>query len=222
MVRILKVLVVIALAAVLVAGLTTTACCNGVDGNGNEPNGNVPNGNVPDGNEPNGNVPDGGTLDLTSGHGLIIDCDEYTGSGFEGGDPAPDFRFEDAAGTTFSLSDFQGRPVMLNFWRTTCGYCIVEMPYIQQVYGEWSADEVVILTIDISENADTVNGFLDDHGLSLPVLLDMEAQVTAQYRVSSIPRTFFIDKEGLIQGIKFGALQSKEELESILNQLIAL
>ncbi len=216
MVRILKVLLVTALAAVLVVGLTTNACCDGVDGNGD-----VPNGDAPNGDEPNGN-PNDGELDLTSGLGIIIDCDDYSGQRFQDGDPAPDFRFEDAAGQTFSLSDFRGKSVMLNFWRTTCGYCILEMPYIQQVYDDWQGGEVVILTIDIGERADKVNDLLDELGFSLPVLLDIEAAAMAQYRVTNLPRTFFIDKEGLIRGIKFGAFQSAEEIEDILNRLIAL
>ncbi|TES84549.1 MAG: TlpA family protein disulfide reductase [Dehalococcoidia bacterium] len=216
MVRILKLLLVTALAAVLVVGLTTNACCDGVDGNGD-----VPNGDAPNGDEPNGN-PNDGELDLISGFGIIIDCDDYSGQRFQDGDPAPDFRFEDAAGQTFSLSDFRGKSVMLKFWATWCGYCILELPYVQQVYDDWQGGEVVILTIDIGERADKVNDLLNELGFSLPVLLDIEAEVAAQYRVSSMPRTFFIDKEGLIRYIKFGAFQSAKEIEDILNQLIAL
>ncbi|MBA7668502.1 Thiol-disulfide oxidoreductase ResA [subsurface metagenome] len=212
MVRMLKVSVVIALAAILVMGLVTVSCCDGVDPNGGNPNGDAPNGHVPNEGEP----------DLVSGPGIIIDCDKYDGQRFQDRDPAPDFRFQDAAGQTFSLSDFRGKSVMLNFWRTTCGYCILEMPYIQQVYDDWQGGEVVILTIDIGERADKVNDLLDELGFSLPVLLDIEAAAMAQYRVTNLPRTFFIDKEGLIRGIKFGAFQSAEEIEDILNRLIAL
>jgi peroxiredoxin len=240
MVRILKVLVVIALVAVLVAGLTTSACCDGTAGNGNVPsgnangdvtNGNEPNGNVPNGNEPNGNEPNGNEPaepvepaepDLSSGLGLITDCEEYDGPSFQDSDPAPIFHFQDAAGTTFALSDFRGRAVMLNFWRTTCGPCIMEMPHLQEVYNEWQGGEVVMLIINIGEDADTVEDFLDTHGLSLPVLLDRETLAAAQYRTFSIPCTFFIDKAGGIRGIKFGAFQSAEELESMLEQLITL
>jgi len=217
MVRILKLLVVIALAAVLVVGLATTAGC---DGNGNQPNGNEPNGNEPNGDEPNGDEP--AAPDLTSGLGLIIDCDEYTGAEPVAGEAAPDFSFEDATGSTFSLSDFQGKMVMLNFWATWCGPCAYEMPFIQQVYDEWPDGDLVILTIDIGESAETVATFLQDNGISLPVLLDMEGKVAVLYGVRGIPRTLFIDKDGLIRGIKPGALQSKEELEDILNQLVNL
>lgn len=212
MVRILKVLVITALTAVLIAGLTTSVCCDGVDGNGDTPNGDTPNGQVPNEGEP----------DLVSGYGSVTDCDEYTGQVFQDKDPAPDFRFEDAAGQTFSLSDFQGKSVMLNFWRTTCGYCTMQLPYIQGVYDEWDSGELVILTIDLGEDTDKVKDYLDGLDISLPVLLDMEGRVAAQYRVSGIPVTFFINTEGLIRYVKLGAFQSQEELESVLTQFIAL
>jgi len=222
MVRILKLLVVTALAAVLVVGLTTTACCDGTDGNGGVPNGDAPNGDEPNGDVTNGDEPNDGEPDLTSGFGIITSAEEYGGTGFQDKDPAPDFTFEDASGQSFSLSDFQGRLVIINFWRTDCGWCVYEMPYLEQVYNEWPADELIVLTIDIGEDAAKVSDFLDDIEVSLPVILDREALVTAQYRVSSLPRTVFINKEGLIRYIQFGAFQSLEELEYILEQLIAL
>jgi thiol-disulfide isomerase/thioredoxin len=235
LVRILKVMVVIALAAILVVGLATSVGCDGTAGNGevpngdtpNEdvngnPNGEVPNGELPNGEEPNGDEPDEPVEpDLSSGLGLILDCEEFTGGRYQDGDPAPVFRFEDASGTTFALSDFQGKAVMLNFWRTTCPPCVMEMPHLQEVYDEWQ-EEVVMLIINIGEDADTVNEFLDDLGLSLPVILDREAFAAVEYQSYSIPTTFFIDKEGAVRGIKIGAFQSAEELESILEKLVAL
>ncbi len=225
MVRILKILAVIALTAVLVVGLTTTVCCNG-NPNGDVPNGDVSNGDGANGDVPNGDVPNGDETvaepDLTSGLGSIIDCEEYSGPGLQAGDPAPDFTFQDAAGTTFSLSDFKGKQVMLNFWATWCGPCQGEIPFIQQVYEEWQGEEVVILTIDVGENAETVSSHLSQNGISLPVLLDTERIASTQYGIFSIPRSFFIDEEGAFQGMLPGALQSAQELEDILNWLISL
>jgi peroxiredoxin len=221
MVRILKALLVIALAAVLVVGVTANAGCDSC-GTDEITNGDNPNGDVANGDAVNGNGPNSGEPDLISGFGLVIDCEEYGGSGFQDGDPAPVFRFEDANGQTFSLSDFQGRAVVLNFWRTDCGWCVYEMPYIEQVYDDWPEDELVIIAIDIGEANAKVRDFLDDIEVSVPVLLDREALVTAHYRVSNMPRTFFIDKDGLIRGIKFGAFQSAEELENLVAQLVSL
>ncbi len=160
--------------------------------------------------------------DLTSGLGLIVDCDENSGEGLEAGERALDFRFEDATGTTFSLSDYRGRAVLLNFWSAGCSHCLEEITYIQQVYDEWPAEELVVLTIDVYDSAETVNTFLADSSISFPVLLDSELEVMVQYGVDEIPRTFFIDKEGWIRGIKYGSLESLEELENILEQVIAL
>jgi peroxiredoxin len=160
--------------------------------------------------------------DLTSGLGLVIDCDENPAEGLEGGDRAPDFRFEDAIGATFALSDYQGRSVVLHFWSTACDHCLGEITYIAQAYEEWPTEELVIVTIELFGSAEAVNTFLTDNSISMPVLLDEEFEVMEQYGVDVIPRTFFIDREGLIRGIKFGSLESREELEDILEQLIAL
>jgi peroxiredoxin len=218
MIRALKILLVVTLAAVLVAGLTTTVCCDTND----NPNGNS-NGNVSNGNEPNGNEPaEPAGPDLTSGFGLIIECGDATAENLQAGDPAPDFTFQDAAGTTFSLSDFRGKSVMLNFWRISCHWCVVEMPYIQQVYDEWPDENLVILTINIADSAENVTGFMQENELSLPVLLDTESEVAMQYLVSSYPRSFFIDAEGAFQGMLPGALQSAQELKDFLDWLTSL
>lgn len=232
MIRILKVSVVIALAAVLVVGMTICAGCGTNDisngnPNGNQPNGDVangdtPNGNEPNGNEPNGDVPNGiAQPDLTSGFGIIIECED-TAINIDIGDSLPDFTFQDATGQTFSLSDFKGKAVMLNFWRISCHWCSVEMPYIQQVYDQWPDEDVVILTINIADSAEEVAEFLQEHELSLPVLLDTEAELATKYLVNAYPLSFFIDKGGAFQGVWPGALSSAEQLESILEQLSAL
>lgn len=207
-----RVILAIALALVVVIGMAAVGC-NGVDGNGNIPNDEY-NGEVPNGDEP-------AEPDL-SGLGLVADCDENTGENPEVGDPAIDFRFQDAVGTTFSLSDFRGRPVVLNFWATWCPYCGRQLPHIQRVYDEWPATELVLLTLSKGEEPATVTTFMQDEGLTFPVVLDREQKASAQYRVSGIPTTFFIDEEGIIQFIKVGYFHSFEDIADILNQLTGL
>jgi cytochrome c-type biogenesis protein len=201
---------VIALVVVLVAGLAATVGCNSAT---------VPNGNVPNGSEPNGNEPaEPAELDLSSGVGVIIDCDLNTGEDPEAGDRALDFRFQDAVGTTFALSDFRGQVVVLNFWATQCSYCLEELPHIQQLYDEWST-ELVLLTIAKGQEPTTVAAFMQDEGFTFPVIVDGEKLVSSQYRVTGIPRTFFIDSDGYIMGIKRGYFDSYEEIEDILDQI---
>jgi peroxiredoxin len=202
MLRILKILAVIALVVGLVAGLTASVGCD----NNDSPNGFVPSGNNPD------------NLDLSS-PGLIVEYEDRTAQNTEVGDSLPDFTFQDANGQLFSLSDFKGKSVMLNFWSISCHWCVVEMPYIQEVFNDWPDENVVILTINVGDSADGVAAFFEENDLSLPVLLDSQVELAVNYLVSSLPLSFFIDKEGGFQGVWPGALSSAQELRDILNWL---
>jgi len=213
--RVLKILAVIALVVVLVAGLTTSVGCNNDnDNNNNNNNGDTPNGFVPSGNNPD-------NLDLSS-PGLIIECEGRTAANAEVGDTLPDFTFQDANGQLFSLSDFKGKSVMLNFWRISCHWCVVEMPYIQEVYDSWPDDNVVILAINVGDSAEDVAAFLQENGLSLPVVLDAQVELAMNYLVNSFPLSFFIDKDGGFRGVWPGALSSAQELRDILDWLTGL
>jgi peroxiredoxin len=207
-----KLILIVAAVAMLVIGITTGNLGDG----GDELNGNVPNGDVPNGGEPNGVA----APDFTSGLGMAVDCDDNPGEGLEAGDTTVDFRFQDAAGTTFSLSDFRGKLVMLNFWTSWCGYCVEELPNIQQIYDEWSYDDLVLLAIDKGEDLATVATFIQDEGYSLPIVMDEEQKVVAQYGVTAIPTTFFIDGEGTIQYKQIGYFHTTEDIEEVLNQIL--
>ncbi len=135
------------------------------------------------------------------------------------GGPAPDFWFDTTQGQTTSLSDLKGKIVLINFWATWCGYCKIEMPYFQQIYEEWSAEELVVLAINVGDNSNDVASFMQSNSLSFSVLLDSEGEVATRYGIPAFPTTLFIDKEGLLQNAKVGAFSSKEEIESTLRQL---
>ena len=138
------------------------------------------------------------------------------------GKPAPDFQLSSLDGQPVSLSDLKGSPVLLNFWATWCGPCRGEMPYLQQIYEKWQVMGLVLLAINIGESSSDVGEFMQDQGLSLPVLLDSEGEISAQYGIEYIPATFFIDSEGIVQEVKVGAFQSTAEIEESLLQLIGM
>jgi len=136
------------------------------------------------------------------------------------GMPAPDFQFQNPDGQSVSLSDLQGKPVLINFWATWCHPCIYEMPYLQQVYEEWSDKGLMVLAINIGESSAQVEAFMQSHDLSLPVLLDAKQAVAQKYNIWSIPTTFFIDKDGIIQEKIVGAFPSKIAIEEKLSKII--
>lgn len=136
------------------------------------------------------------------------------------GSLAPDFTLDYLDDGTVSLSELRGKPVLINFWATWCGPCRFEMPFLQQVYDDWSDRGLVVLTVDIAESQDTVESFMQELGLSLPVLMDRDQAVTKRYNVRNIPATFLIDKNGIIQSIRIGAFTSPAEIEQELSKIM--
>lgn len=146
---------------------------------------------------------------------IVMGC---SASVVEVGKPAPDFQLPDLDGKEVNLSDFKGKPVLLNFWAGWCRPCVEEMPYLQQVYEEWP--ELVVLTVNLGDSPSTVNRFMQSHQLSLPVLLDTKQSLAQKYNVVSIPTTFFIDKDGIVRAKIIGSFPSKEAIEKALSQII--
>lgn len=135
------------------------------------------------------------------------------------GQPAPDFQFGGTGEQPVFLSNLQGSPVLLNFWATWCVPCVMEMPYLQQIYDEWQGRGLVLLAVNLRESSSEVEAFMQNQGLSFPVLLDSEGGVAGQYGAYAIPVTFFIDREGIIQEVHVGAFQSTADIEDGLSLL---
>ncbi len=138
------------------------------------------------------------------------------------GETAADFQLLDLEGNNVSLSEFQGRPVLLNFWATWCTPCRVEMPLLEAIHNDsrWQHEEMVILAVDIGEKESTVKDFVEEYGISFTVLLDTERYVFRQYFVNGVPTTYFIDRRGIIQAITVGAFSGTEEIEKNLDKII--
>ncbi|MBN2186815.1 MAG: redoxin domain-containing protein [Dehalococcoidia bacterium] len=136
------------------------------------------------------------------------------------GNLAPDFQLHDLEGKSVSLSDLRGKPVMLNFWATTCYPCVIEMPYFQEVHEEWSAKGLVLLAVNINGTSSQVTQFSDSLNLCFPMLLGAKTDVPGNYNLQYIPTTFFIDKDGIIQFMQVGPFTSKETIEDELNKIM--
>ena len=139
------------------------------------------------------------------------------------GSLAPDFQLPDLDGQAVSLSDFRGKPVLINFWASWCGPCLYEMPYIQEVFEdeEWSDKGLIILAVNLGEDPPVVTKFMAAYGFSFPVLLDVKQVVAQEYNIRGIPASFFIDKGGIIRDIKIGAFSGKPEIEwRLLNSIV--
>ncbi|MDQ0269609.1 peroxiredoxin family protein [Cytobacillus purgationiresistens] len=117
---------------------------------------------------------------------------------------APEFTLKDMNGKAVSLSDFKGKKVILNFWATWCPPCKMEMKDFQ-TYFSGKDEDVALLAINIDPKSN-VSGYIDKMGIEFPVLLDEKDQVNEQYKVITIPTTYFIDKNGIIKDKYFSAI----------------
>jgi len=151
-------------------------------------------------------------------------CSEDLGTvrGPEIGNMAPEFQLNNLNGPPVSLNDFRGKPVMVNFWTSWCPPCRSEMPFIQNTFTDkiWEDKGLVVLAIDIGESSSTVREFVENYGLTFPVLLDSTRDVSLEYYIRGIPTTFFIDREGIIQDIRIGPFSSVAEIERSLGKII--
>ena len=114
---------------------------------------------------------------------------------------APDFSVVDAEGNTVKFSDMAGKPVVLNFWASWCPPCKKEMPDFDKVYQELG-DEVQFMMVDMTdgqrETVETATKYVEDQGYALPIFFDTQLEAAYQYNVQSIPKTYFIDKDGYL------------------------
>lgn len=132
---------------------------------------------------------------------------------------APDFTLQTIDGKKITLSGLQGKKVILNFWATWCQPCKDEMPYIQKIHQDWSGKGLAVLAVAVNKNQALagVEQFIKDTGYNFTVLFDSEGEVAGLYQVSEIPKTVFIDADGIVRHVQLGEFKSQEEIEDILS-----
>lgn len=136
---------------------------------------------------------------------------------------APDFTVYDIDGTAHKLSDFRGKPVILNFWATWCGYCEAEMPDFEEKYQQYG-DQIHFLMVDVTDGAqetvEKASAFVADRGFTFPVYYDTELQAASAYNTSGLPVTYFLDAEGYFVAWQQGMLTA-DTLQKGIDMVLA-
>ena len=123
---------------------------------------------------------------------------------------APDFTVYDRHGQPVTLSQFVGKPIVLNFWASWCGPCKMEMPDFQAQY-EALEGNVQFLMVNMTtgrETMDTALDFLEESGYTFPVYFDTQADAAQTYGAYSLPTTYFINAQGHAIAQATGALDA--------------
>ena len=121
--------------------------------------------------------------------------------------PAADFTVKDFDGNDVKLSDYFGKPIVLNFWAYWCGPCQSEMPEFNTRYEELGGDVVFLM---VHADPDTTQGksYIVANSFDFPVVYDEKGQAAAAYGITAFPTTFFIDAQGNVQAYYVGAMNA--------------
>jgi thiol-disulfide isomerase/thioredoxin len=131
-----------------------------------------------------------GVLVLSVAFAALAQAEALTGA-------APDFTLKsNQGGKNLRLEDYRGQVVMLNFWASWCGPCRQEFPLMDEIYKKYEKLGFTILAVNVDENSDDANGFLEDVPVSFPVLYDNESRISELYSVDAMPTTVMIDRDG--------------------------
>jgi peroxiredoxin len=127
--------------------------------------------------------------------------------------PAPAFVVPALDGGSVSLGEYSGQVVLLNFWATWCEPCVRELPALQQAHLRYGDQGLAVIGVNLTDDEQAQGGdetkiraFLEQYGVTYPIALDMEGEITNNYRVFPLPTSFFIDQQGRIRYVHIGEL----------------
>jgi peroxiredoxin len=165
-----------------------------------------------------------GTSGGTTEDDRTFSTQPITNSAPYSGSVAPDFTLKKLGVNglqkeEISLSQYRGKKVILNFWASWCTPCKMELPHLQTVWNKYrNSSDVMVLTVAGSQSdVEAIQDFMAQNNFDFTVCLDEYEGVFNNYGITSIPRTYFLDKNGVIHKIQQGMFTSPGEVEFMLD-----
>ena len=136
---------------------------------------------------------------------------------------APDFTLDLLGGGQVTLSDLRGEVVMINLWASWCPPCRAEMPAIESVYEDNKALGLQVLAVDMTyqDNESAAASFVQQYGLTFPILMDRTGTMANRYQMRALPTTFFVDRQGVIADVVVGGPMNEALIRTKVEALLA-
>ena len=142
------------------------------------------------------------------------------------GSAAPDFSiplyadYRAGFGDTLRLSQLKGRVAVINFWASWCVECRKEAPGLEATYRKYKDRGVVFLGVDYLDTETAALAYLREYDTTYPVGVDLQEKIARAYRITGVPETFVVDKDGIVRYVAVQRV-SEAELETVLEPLLA-
>lgn len=135
---------------------------------------------------------------------------------------APDFELMTPTGESIKLSDLRGQAVLVNLWATWCPPCREEMQTIEKVYQEYKERGFTVLAVNMTYQDDplAVMPFVNDRGLTFPILLDETGEMANAYQLRSLPSSYFVRRDGIINEVVIGGPMSEALLRTRIEDIL--
>jgi len=132
---------------------------------------------------------------------------------------APEVKITDLNGNPVAFSDYRGQVILYNAWATWCPPCKEEMPTLQAYYEDHQDQGFVVIAVEDGEPVDEVAAYAREHGLTFPVWPDLTWQATTAFKISNLPTSYVIDREGSARYVWTGAI-TRAMLDKYVTPLI--
>lgn len=114
---------------------------------------------------------------------------------------------------------FRGKVAVLHFWQIGCSSCKLEMPAMDGLYRRYRDKGLAVAAVNVGQAREAVKGFAAELGVAYPILLDPEKKSTAAYGITDVPRTYILDRGGVVRYRIFGGA-APETLKKLVLSLL--